>query len=341
LNVLSPVRFVRYSVLAASLVAIAVSVVLAGRSPSAPQSLSALLGGGLTDTRWGPLGPSDRDLLIKIRQADLWDGPAGQQAAERAAGPAVRSAGAQLSASHAALDAGLLAVAERLRVTLPSQPSDQQKVWLATLSAAPPSGYDRKFVNLTRAAYGELMPLIDGVRAGTQNELVRRLAMAASAQIDPNMQLLEATGLVDYGLLPPSTSPAARLTAIGGYTVPVTLLLFLAAVFVAALMLRGLAPRRDAAGPDGSAGKPLFGRPRGLAVRGSAPVAGGSGPAQPASPRRLSVQPATAPTRPTPDHDSGRSPGRSPVDSPTVPAPREELDRRPPKLGKSRGVRGW
>jgi hypothetical protein len=136
--------------------------------------------------------------------------------------------------------------------------------------------------------------------------------MAASARTEANMRLLEDTGLVDYSLLPPSTSPATRLTAIGGYTVPVTLLLFLAAVLVGAAMLRGLAPRRESAGPDSTAGNSLFGR------------AG-------------SVQPAIVPAK----QWAERAPGRSPVETPTVPAPREVADRRPPKLGKSRGVRGW
>jgi hypothetical protein len=85
-----------------------------------------------------------------------------------------------------------------------------------------------------------LLPLVSGVRAGTQNLLVRQLAITAGELIGENMRLLEGTGLVDYALLPPSTAPTARLTAIGDYTVPVTLLLFIAAVLVCAVMLRGL-----------------------------------------------------------------------------------------------------
>jgi len=125
LQVLPAVRFVRWAVLAAVLVAVLVSVVLAGRSPSSPQSLSALFGGGTVDTPWGPLGASDRDMLIKVRQANLWEGPSGEQAAQRANNPAVREVGRKLGIEHAQLDADLRATAAKLGVPLPSQPSDQ------------------------------------------------------------------------------------------------------------------------------------------------------------------------------------------------------------------------
>ena len=114
-------------------------------------------------------------------------------------------------------------------------------MWLNAIADAAPSGYDTTFVNLLRSAYGELLPLVSGVRAGTQNLLVRQLAIAAGELIrGERCGCWRAPELVDYALLPPSTAPTARLTAIGGYTVPVTLLLFIAAVLVCAVMLRGL-----------------------------------------------------------------------------------------------------
>jgi len=56
--------------------------------------------------------------------------PAGHQ-------PAVREVGRKLGVEHAQLDADLRAVAGKLDVPLPSQPSDQQKVWMAEITARP------------------------------------------------------------------------------------------------------------------------------------------------------------------------------------------------------------
>lgn len=241
---LPSVRFVRVAVLGSVLIAIVVSMVLAGHSPSSPQSPSSLFGGDTTQTRWGPLSSSDRDMLIKIRQADLWEGPAGQLAAGRAGSPAVREVGGRMAAENAQLDAQLLAVAGQLRLPMPEQPSDQQRVWLSEITDEAPAGFDARFVNLVRSAYGEVMPLVEGVRSGTRNELVRQFAIEAGDVTARHMDYLESTGLVDYTLFPPSTAPAARLASIGGVNVPVTLLLFLAAVLVGAALLRGLGGRR-------------------------------------------------------------------------------------------------
>ncbi|MDT7600714.1 MAG: hypothetical protein QOK26_2791 [Pseudonocardiales bacterium] len=249
---LPAVRFVRWAVLGSVLIAIAVSVVLAGRSPSSPQSVSALFGGGTSDTQWGPLGASDRDMLIKVRQANLWEAPVAEQAAQRATSPAVREVGRKIAVEHAQLDGDLRVVAEKLNLPLPSQPSDQQKVWMAEISGASPQTYDKTFINIVRSAHGEVMPLVEGVRSGTQNELVRQFAIEAAQFVGRHMDYLESTGLVDYALFPPSTAPAARLTSIGGYNVPITLVLFVIAVLVSAALLRGVGRSRP--GTVGRAG---------------------------------------------------------------------------------------
>jgi predicted outer membrane protein len=250
--VLPAVRFVRWTVLLSVLVAIAVAVVLAGRSPSSPQSLSALFGGGMQSTRWGPLGPSDRDMLIKVRQANLWEAPMAEQAAQRGSSPVVREVGRKIAAEHAQLDADLRAVTDKLGMPLPNQPSDQQKVWMAEISGASAQDFDKTFVNIVRSAHGEVMPLVEGVRSGTQNELVRQFGVEAGQFIGRHMDYLESTGLVDYALFPPSTAPAARQTAIAGYSVPVTLVLFVLAVLVSAALLRGVGRPRPGTVPRGN-----------------------------------------------------------------------------------------
>src|SRR5215510_654938 len=38
---------------------------------------------GYTDTPSGPLGPADRDLIVRVRLAGLWEMPAGDMAREK------------------------------------------------------------------------------------------------------------------------------------------------------------------------------------------------------------------------------------------------------------------
>jgi predicted outer membrane protein len=350
LVVLPAVRFVRWTVLASVLVAILVSVVLAGRSPSSPQSVSALLGGGTVDTRWGPLSASDRDMLIKVRQANLWEGPIGEQAAQRATSPAVREVGRKLGVEHAQLDADLRAVADKLDVPLPSQPSDQQKVWMAEITGAPQAKYDTTFVNVVRSAHGEVMPLVEGVRSGTQNELVRQVAIEGGQFIGRHMGYLESTGLVDYALFPPSTAPAARLTSIGGYNVPITLVLFVLAVLVSAALLRGLgrsrpgvAGRPDRTGRWARLGSALGRTRRRPAPRGTDPQRTGFR-GRPDEPSTVTTAELIAVLNP-PAEDASLRAGSIPVpraaDWTLPPDQPGQPDRRPPKLGRASAGRPW
>lgn len=337
---LPAVRFVRWAVLVSALVATLVSIALAGRSPSSPQTLSSLFGGGTTQTPWGPLGPADRQLLIKVRQANLWEGPTGEQAAQRASSPAVREVGRKLGIEHAQLDAATRAAAEKLGVTLPSEPSDQQKVFMQQIDGASPADYDKTFVNVVRAAHGEMMPLVEGVRSGTQNEVIRQFAIEGSQFIARHMEYLESTGLVDYALFPPSTAPTARLISIGGYLVPITLLLFAGSVVVAAATLRGLGhPRRGAKGK----GRPAKGAERTGHGEGDRTDAPGDPERRPVEPRTVTTEELIAVLNPP-------RPGLPKPAPPTSTIPRQRAgpqdrrrprDRRPPKLRRTSGDRGW
>src|SRR6185503_9296628 len=84
-----------------------------------PASADADLPEGWTASEWGPVTPTDRDLLIKVRLAGLWEMPAGDQAQRRGVDPRVREIGAKISAEHQALDRATLEVAAKLRVDLP------------------------------------------------------------------------------------------------------------------------------------------------------------------------------------------------------------------------------
>ncbi|HEU0089467.1 MAG TPA: DUF4142 domain-containing protein [Pseudonocardiaceae bacterium] len=160
-----------------------------------------------TQTQWGPLGPADRDMLIKVRQAGLWEMPTGQQAQQQASSARVREVGGLISAEHADLDAQVRAVAAQLGVLLPNQPSAQQQGWMAEIASQSGSDFDRTFVQRLRAAHGKVLPVLAVVRAGTRNELVRSFATTAAQFVTRHHEYLESTGLVDFSALPEPPAP--------------------------------------------------------------------------------------------------------------------------------------
>lgn len=149
-------------------------------------------------TQWGPLSATDRDFLVKVRLAGLWELPAGQQAIERAPSQAIKDAGDHLVVGHSDLDARARDVAAKLGVALPNQPNEQQQGWLRELSAATGAEYDRKFANLLRNAHGKVFALVAEVRHTTRNTLIRQLATDANQTVLDHITMLEATGLVDF-----------------------------------------------------------------------------------------------------------------------------------------------
>ncbi|NGO14480.1 DUF4142 domain-containing protein, partial [Streptomyces sp. HC44] len=165
-------------------------------------------------TDYGPLSALDREFITKVRLAGLWELPAGQQAGERGTTQAVRTAGEHLVEGHTFLDARVRSVAARLGLELPNQPNEQQREWLATLSAAHGENYNVQFANILRKAHGKVFGLVAEIRANTRNSLVRDLADDANTTVLDHIKVLEATGLVDFDAL-------AR-DAAGAVTPPVT-----------------------------------------------------------------------------------------------------------------------
>ncbi|MET7477678.1 DUF4142 domain-containing protein [Streptomyces sp. NPDC005648] len=152
-------------------------------------------------TSYGPLSALDREFVTKVRLAGLWELPAGQQAEQKGTTEAVRIAGQHLVEGHTFLDQRVRDVAAKLGLQLPNQPSDQQKQWLTTLSAAQGTDYDRDFVNIARLAHGKVFSLVAQVRATTRNSLVRSLADDANTTVLDHIKVLEATGYVDWDAL--------------------------------------------------------------------------------------------------------------------------------------------
>ncbi|ACY98596.1 hypothetical protein Tcur_3054 [Thermomonospora curvata DSM 43183] len=191
----------------AEMVFLAVAVVAAGAAlfmvlspPGTPLDGDSLTGvsSGTVQTRWGPLSDQDRELLVSVRRAGLWEAPSGQQAQQRAASPKVKEIGGKIATEHLELDQDVRQVAQQLDVVLPSEPNRDQKQWMAELSALSGEEYDRHFVYRLRAAHGKVFSLIAKVRANTQNSLVRDFSARANAAVLRHMTYLESTGLVDY-----------------------------------------------------------------------------------------------------------------------------------------------
>ncbi|MFD4942140.1 DUF4142 domain-containing protein [Streptomyces sp. NPDC058239] len=166
-------------------------------------------------TQWGPLSATDRDLLVKVRLAGLWELPAGQQAIERAPTRAISAAGDHLVVGHTDLDRRARDVAARLGVELPNQPTEQQQGWLRELTAARGQEYERKFANLLRDAHGKVFALIAQVRHTTRNSLIRQLATDANQTVLDHITMLEGTGFVDFDAIAREAAGAATASPTG------------------------------------------------------------------------------------------------------------------------------
>ncbi|MEV6314302.1 DUF4142 domain-containing protein [Streptomyces sp. NPDC051776] len=176
----------------------------------------ARLEAGTVTTRWGPLSAADRDFIVRVRLAGLWELPAGEQAMERAPTPAVAKAGEHLVEGHAFLDARVREVAQRLGMEIPAEPNEQQQRWLGELTAASGTVYAWKFANILRMAHGKVFALVAQIRHTTRNSLVRELADDANTTVLDHISALERTGLVDFDAIateeadhatPPPTGP--------------------------------------------------------------------------------------------------------------------------------------
>src|SRR4051812_40188683 len=164
---------------------------------------------GLTDKGVGTVSAADRDFVIKVRLAGLWEIPAGNMAVEKSEDPRVVNIGRSISQQHVVLDKLDIAVAKKLGIALPNQPNGDQQGWLNEMKNAPNSAsFDQIYVDRLRAAHGKIFPAIATIRASTRNDSVRRLAQQANQFVMTHMTLLESSGIVDYAVLPTAPPPA-------------------------------------------------------------------------------------------------------------------------------------
>jgi putative membrane protein len=159
-------------------------------------------------TQWGPLNASDRDFLKKVRQAGLWEIPAGVAAQERAGSQRVKEIGKLIADEHVVLDQQTRDAAAQVGVILPDTASPNQQRFLQEMNdAKSPQAWDAVFVNRLRLAHGIVFIAVANVRAGTRNTVVRQLAEYANAAVLRHQTYLESTGLVDLNQIPEAPPP--------------------------------------------------------------------------------------------------------------------------------------
>ncbi|MFE0274493.1 DUF4142 domain-containing protein [Streptomyces sp. NPDC058992] len=148
-----------------------------------------------------PVTEVDRTFLVKVRQAGLWEIPAGRLAQTNAASEAVKRAGLHLLDGHSKLDQLVREDAKILGVPLPDEATAEQQDWVRQLENARGAEFDRLFANVLRSSHGKIFATIAEVRAATQNDLIRRHARQANQTVLDHMEVLEDTGLVDNATL--------------------------------------------------------------------------------------------------------------------------------------------
>ncbi|WP_405974861.1 DUF4142 domain-containing protein [Streptomyces sp. NBC_00988] len=161
----------------------------------------------------GPLTEADRDFVVKVRSAGLWEYPVGQLALKKATTKAVKTAGEHLIDGNASLDAACRAAGGQLGIPLPNQPSPQQQGFVAGLKADRGKQFDTDMATLLRATDGQFLSTIASVRTTTRNSLVRALADRANDIVLDHLAVLEKTGLVDFGQVLPQETTPPRLPA--------------------------------------------------------------------------------------------------------------------------------
>lgn len=159
---------------------------------------AAIPTGDTVTTQWGPLTPADRDLIVKVRLAGLWELPAGQQALERSSDAVMKEAANHLIVGHTDLDKRVRIIAGKLGVDLPNQPNSDQQGWLDEMTNASDADYNKVWAMRLRAAHGKIFPAIAAVRNSTRNTLVRQLASDANQTVLDHITVLEKTGAVDF-----------------------------------------------------------------------------------------------------------------------------------------------
>ncbi|MEU6817750.1 DUF4142 domain-containing protein [Streptomyces sp. NPDC046860] len=152
----------------------------------------------VANTQWGPLTEQDRDFVVKVRAAGLWEYPLGQIGLQKGASEEVKTASRHLIDGHAALDASVRKIGPMLNITLPNVASPQQEGFVTQLKGETGKEFDTDFANILRMTHGSIFNAIAKIRSTTKNSLVRALADQANDTVLDHITVMEKTGLVDF-----------------------------------------------------------------------------------------------------------------------------------------------
>lgn len=152
----------------------------------------------IANTRYGPLTEADRDFVVKVRAAGLWEHPLGLISMQKGTTAAMKEAGEHLVVGHGRLDETCRKIAPELGITLPNQASPQQQQFVATADSKSGQEFDATATAIMRVTHGQIFPVVAKIRANTQNTLVRQLADQANDTVLDHMTVLEKTGMVNF-----------------------------------------------------------------------------------------------------------------------------------------------
>ena len=173
--------------------------------PNVPVPPSELI----TDRAAGAVTAADKDLVVKVRLAGLWEIPAGEMAQEKSNDERIQEIGREIADQHRELDKFARDAAKKLKIDLPDEPNDDQQGWLDEMEAAEGEEFDQIYIDRLRAAHGKIFPAIATVRASTRNDTVRKLAQRSNQFVATHLTLLETSGIVDFKALPTAPAPNA------------------------------------------------------------------------------------------------------------------------------------
>jgi predicted outer membrane protein len=152
----------------------------------------------IANTQWGPLTEQDRDFVVKVRAAGLWEYPLGKVALEKGTTEEVKEAGRHLIDGHAALDEACRKIAPMLNITLPNNASPQQIGFVNQIQNSSGEEFNKNFANILRTTHGSIFNTIAKIRSTTKNSLVRSLADMANDTVLDHITVMEKTGYVDF-----------------------------------------------------------------------------------------------------------------------------------------------
>lgn len=205
--------------------------------------------GNYVDTEHGPLGPGDKDLLVRVMFAGLWEIPASQMAVEKGGDERVREIGGFIAEEHTQLNEEAERIAAELQVALPTEPHPDNQVFLDRMAEREGAEFDAEYVQRLREAHGDVYALIAYARAGTQNDLIREFAVTSEEFVARHMDYLESTGLVQWFKIPPPPDPAGSksrflsISPAGVNPVFIWIILGIAATAGAITVVRAIRPR--------------------------------------------------------------------------------------------------